>query len=226
MGPERIIEQLSQLNGQLQSLEQALAARDTELERARTELTEARSLVNTQHAALLAANAQLAALATLDGLTGVKNRRAFDERLQEELQRFARHRQALSLLLLDVDQFKPYNDAYGHLAGDDVLRALGRVLQAEARSTDFVARYGGEEFAVILPNTDVGDARRAAERLRRAIAAGPWPDRPVTASIGVTTVVAGATDAASLIGAADQALYHSKSAGRNCATHFLDIRAG
>jgi diguanylate cyclase (GGDEF)-like protein len=224
MGSDQIIEQLSQLNEQLQSLEQALAARDAELDRAKTELTQARELVDRQNAALLNANAQLTALATLDGLTGVKNRRAFDERLAEELRRAERHQQPLSLVLLDVDHFKPYNDAYGHLAGDDALRAVSSVLQHQARSTDFVARYGGEEFAVLLPNTGVDEARRAAERLRQALEDKPWPDRPVTASFGVATVVGKTMPPEDLIRQADQALYRSKAEGRNRATHFVDIQ--
>jgi diguanylate cyclase (GGDEF)-like protein len=223
MGPERIFEQLSQLNEQLLSLQQALAGRDAELECAKTELAHARELVDTQNAALLAANAQLAGLATLDGLTGVKNRRAFDERLAEELRRAERHQQPLSLVLLDVDHFKPYNDAYGHLAGDDALRAVSGVLQHQARSTDFVARYGGEEFVVLLPNTGVDEARRAAARLRQAFADKSWPDRPVTASFGVATVIGKTMPSEDLIRQADQALYRSKAEGRNRATHFVDL---
>ncbi len=99
------------------------------------------------------ANAQLAALAVTDGLTGLKNHRAFKERLAEEFHRAARYQLPFALLLLDVDHFKTYNDAFGHPAGDDVLRRVGVLLRENVRDTDFAARYGGEEVVVLLPFT-------------------------------------------------------------------------
>lgn len=170
-------------------------------------------------AELEAANAKLKALATTDGLTGVKNRAAFNQRLAEEFDRASRSGQPLSVVLLDVDHFKAFNDAFGHPAGDAVLTAVGRTLQAVARGTDFVARYGGEEFAVILPDTDYAGAMALAERCRRAIAGRAWDRRPVTASVGVSTLTPTTADAAALVQEADQALYRSKQAGRNRVNH-------
>src|SRR5439155_8293811 len=100
------------------------------------------------------ANALLQALLVTDGLTGLKTHRAFQDRLEDEINRAARYQQHLSLIMLDVDHFKEYNDTFGHPAGDEVLRILARALQEHARDTDFIARYGGEEFTIILPNTD------------------------------------------------------------------------
>jgi diguanylate cyclase (GGDEF)-like protein/PAS domain S-box-containing protein len=168
---------------------------------------------------LVNANAQLEALATVDGLTGAKNRRAFDERLEMELRRAGRYKTPLSLLLLDVDKFKQYNDSFGHLAGDEVLKAVAEVLHENVRVIDFVARYGGEEFAVILPQTDVAGAMIVAERLREKVEKAPWRERPVTASFGVSTLSEPMKERAELIAAADQGLYASKEAGRNRCTH-------
>jgi diguanylate cyclase (GGDEF)-like protein/PAS domain S-box-containing protein len=168
-----------------------------------------------QRQALEAANARLEALATLDGLTGLKNHRAFQERFDGEWERAVRHGTPLSLLLLDVDHFKQYNDTFGHPAGDEVLRGIARVLCDGVRETDFVGRYGGEEFAAILPDTDAAGALRMAERLRAAVEAAPWPRRPVTASIGSATRTTAMTGRADLLLAADQALYAAKHAGRN-----------
>jgi diguanylate cyclase (GGDEF)-like protein/PAS domain S-box-containing protein len=168
---------------------------------------------------LVAANTQLEALATVDGLTGAKNRRAFDERLEMELRRAARYKTPLSLLLLDVDEFKLYNDSFGHLAGDEVLKAIAGVLSENVRVIDFVARYGGEEFAVILPQTDAAGAMIVAERLREKVANAPMRERSVTASLGIATMSEAMSVRDELIAAADRALYASKAAGRNRSTH-------
>lgn len=168
---------------------------------------------------LAKANTELEARATTDGLTGLKNHRAFQERLTQEAGRAARYQPTLSLLMLDVDHFKQYNDAFGHPAGDDVLRRIGRLMQAAARETDMVARYGGEEFAVILPHTDGAGALAAAERLRAAIEHADWPHRPITVSIGVATLRPHLRDGAALLDEADRALYRSKTEGRNRVAH-------
>lgn len=186
-------------------------------------LNEAHAKLEVQQAELLEANAKLRALATLDGLTGLKNHRALQERLDLEQQRAARYNIPLSLIFLDVDKFKLYNDTFGHPAGDEVLKTVARVLQHEARVTDFVARYGGEEFAIILTNTDYGGSIVVSERIRAAIEQAGWKDRLVTASFGVTTMLPSRQTAAELISEADKALYWSKQHGRNRVTHVFHV---
>jgi len=155
-----------------------------------------------------------------DGLTRIHNRQAFDERMVDELRRHQRYQQHLSLLMLDLDYFKSINDAYGHLAGDYVLREVGRILNDSLRSTDFGARYGGEEFAVILPQTVEEQAWILAERLRRHIGEVEFEfdDKKfqVTASIGVATLRPGSLlKRKDLLRQADESLYRAKSGGRN-----------
>lgn len=167
---------------------------------------------------------KLASLATTDGLTGLANRRAFDERLLEEWARARRDGTQLSLLLIDVDHFKKFNDHYGHLAGDGCLRALGRILLAHAkRPADLAARYGGEEFAVLLPNTgpdgcaEVGEGIRTALHELAMLHAQNPPSRLVTASVGAATSLPSqtTTDCSMLVAAADRALYAAKDSGRD-----------
>jgi diguanylate cyclase (GGDEF)-like protein len=162
------------------------------------------------------ANARLAALATTDPLTGLGNRRAFDEALDHEARLAGRGIRPLSLLVLDVDQFKSFNDAFGHPAGDEVLVRVAEVVRSCCRGPDVAARLGGEEFAVLLPGTDRAGAVTFAERVRRAVERGPWPLRPVTVSIGIATFDPGCREAGrQLVEAADRALYRAKQAGRN-----------
>ncbi len=164
-------------------------------------------------------NKELEALATTDGLTGLKNRRTFGEKLTEEHARAVRYHQPLSLLLLDVDHFKQYNDTFGHPAGDVVLRSVAQALGSTARDTDVAARYGGEEFVLILPQTEEAGALVIAERIRTVIAEGEWELRPVTVSVGVATLSLDTPTPDSLTACADKALYYSKEAGRNRVTH-------
>jgi diguanylate cyclase (GGDEF)-like protein len=168
-------------------------------------------------------NAVLEGLATTDGLTGLKNHRAFQEQLEREFLRASRYQRPLSLLLLDVDLFKSYNDTFGHLRGDEVLQRVAQILQETSRKSDCVARYGGEEFVVILPDTDQEAALQAGERLCHAIEASSWSHRPITASFGVSTFSLRTENWAQLIAEADAALYVSKKAGRNRVTHFVDL---
>jgi diguanylate cyclase (GGDEF)-like protein/PAS domain S-box-containing protein len=175
--------------------------------------------------ALQKANAKLEELATRDGLTGLFNRRAFQERLEDAVADARRAKQSLSLLMLDVDHFKQYNDAFGHPAGDAVLRRVARVLEAASREADLVARYGGEEFVILLPNTDAAGTAPAAERLRAAVEAAPWTSRDVTVSVGAATLAdaAGGDAPFLLIDAADAALYAAKRRGRNRVVSAGDI---
>ena len=168
---------------------------------------------------------RLETLAIEDSLTGLANRRRFDERLREEWGRAYRERSSLALLMIDLDHFKGFNDTYGHLAGDECLHTFAGILADEAhRSSDLVARYGGEEFAMLLPNTDAAGCARIGERIRRALRAAAIPhesNRPagrVSASFGGAVCRPGverSAGPASLIDAADRALYAAKDQGRD-----------
>ena len=171
-----------------------------------------------QQQELEAANVRLEALATMDGLTGLKNHRSFQEKLAQEFERSSRYQTPLSVILLDVDHFKQFNDAFGHPAGDEVLKRVAATLQQAARTTDFVARYGGEEFVIVLPETGAQGAVKVAERIREAIAGQAWERRAITVSIGVTSLQITAPSPAALVEEADRALYMSKQNGRNRVT--------
>jgi len=182
-------------------------------------LTDTMKSLETAYMELGKANSRLRLLASTDGLTGINNHRSFQDQLRRKASAAVRTVTPLSLLIMDVDNFKSYNDTFGHPAGDEVLKNISRILETEARNSDYVARYGGEEFVVILPDSDEHDASAAAERFRAAIETADWPQRPVTASIGVSTMAEEAMEPADLIILADRALYASKRAGRNCVTH-------
>jgi diguanylate cyclase (GGDEF)-like protein len=158
--------------------------------------------------------------AMVDGLTGLHNRRWLDDRLPRLVQRCVRSRAPLSLLLIDIDHFKRFNDDFGHIAGDHVLSAVAQAMQRSVRPTDLVARYGGEEIVVILPDTPMDGARNAAERLRRQIeclvTVGPDERRlpPITITLGAALLRDDDT-AKSLVDRADAAMYRGKRAGRN-----------
>ncbi len=186
-----------------------------------------RARVRTQLALRLRTQ-QLLRLASVDGLTGLANRRAFDQTLALEWRRARRNHTPLSLVMIDIDYFKPFNDRYGHQAGDDCLRDVAVSLgQAAERPGELVARYGGEEFAAVLPFCDSDAALAVAEKMRQRVddLALPHPTSPVirhvTISCGVATLAVRAdddtvpSDATLLLGAADQALYAAKAAGRN-----------
>lgn len=168
---------------------------------------------------------KLETLATEDGLTGIANRRRFDERLQEEWSRACRDGTSLSLLLVDVDRFKKFNDQYGHPAGDVCLRSIANILAAEARRPgDLAARYGGEEFTLLLPNTDAAGCSQIGERVRLALAKVAMPHSLNHPSGRVTVSLGGAAcqpkaekskPCTSLIEIADRALYVAKKEGRD-----------
>lgn len=153
--------------------------------------------------------------AVRDPLTGVNNRRLFQLRLEQELSRARRYDHRLTLVMLDIDHFKQFNDAHGHRAGDEVLRRLAILIQRELREPDMFFRVGGEEFAILLPETDVTGAAALVERLRNRIMRDG--SLPITLSFGLAEFPTHAEGPEPLIEAADQALYASKQAGRNLA---------
>lgn len=172
---------------------------------------------------LLETNLVLQRLMNSDGLTGLSNRRHFDEYLEMEWRRALREQTPMSLLMIDVDFFKSFNDNFGHVAGDDALRRVAEALRSCcSRSTDLPARYGGEEFAMVLPSTSAGGARLLAEKVRRAVTDlgiphdKPEPGSVLTTSLGVATLVprAGQTSL-QLVNLADRGLYMAKQAGRD-----------
>jgi diguanylate cyclase (GGDEF)-like protein len=153
--------------------------------------------------------------ALVDELTGLYNRRYFNDAIHREVERFKRFGQRFSLIMLDVDHFKRFNDTYGHVAGDDALQAVSGVLRDTARTFDHVVRYGGEEFALILPHTHADQAMAAAERLRRAVEKRPVQVQGtpvvVTVSLGVACFPEDAINARELVSRADEALYEAKT---------------
>lgn len=164
------------------------------------------------------ANSQLESLATTDGLTGLKNHRFFQEFLRRKVGQSQVVGMPLSLVLLDVDHFKTYNDEFGHQAGDAVLRTVAQVLTHGARGQDLVARYGGEEFVIVMPGTTSEAATATAERIRQALESQEFSCRGITASFGVASYGPLLNEAEALVRAADEALYLSKEMGRNRVT--------
>jgi diguanylate cyclase (GGDEF)-like protein/PAS domain S-box-containing protein len=183
------------------------------------------------NAKLGTANRLLLTLAQQDGLTGLANRHRFDELMQQEFRRARRQEQPLSLLMVDADRLRAYNGRYGHLAGDECLRQIGRAIESVLwRPGDHAARYGGEEFVVLLPATDEAGAAIVAERIRSAVAAlaiGHLGNTPpiVTVSIGVSALIPASGDRpAQLVSAAKRGLYQAKAEGRNrVAVHSADV---
>jgi len=206
----------SALNYAREQLEERVKERTAVLQASNQEL-------NATRIQLQEANAQLQRLVSIDGLTGIANRRQFDEELAREVRRCLRERHPLSLILCDIDGFKRYNDTYGHARGDDTLRRVAQAVEKTfRRAGDLAARYGGEEFAIVLPGIDARRAWLFADRLRRNIwrlsvpnAVSTVADR-VTISAGVATAmfdrIYGIEE---LIQAADMALYRAKGHGRN-----------
>lgn len=204
-------------------LERVRAELETRVRRRTQALEQRNDELSRLRFALETTNQRLKRLVAVDGLTGIANRRHFDRALERELRRTRREQQPLSLIFLDLDEFKRFNDTYGHARGDDVLRSVAHTLdETFRRGGDLVARYGGEEFAVVLPGVDGRRAALYAERLRRRIwrlsipyGASQVTDR-VTISGGVATVPAEQiTSAADLMLAADRALYRAKCLGKN-----------
>ena len=204
------------------------------LQQLRTNERELETKVQERTRELEVMNAQLAVLSATDGLTGIANRRAFDDIFTREWRRTTRTGESLALVMLDVDYFKSYNDHYGHLSGDDCLREIAQLLAAHYRRTgDVVARYGGEEFVLLtrVIDSEVNAAYSAAEGMRQALQALALPHASspfgvVTASIGVAVGLP--TDdslAQAMLQEADKALYQAKAEGRNC-TRLYPVAAG
>ncbi len=170
---------------------------------------------NRMVAEVRAYNRDLERRARLDALTGLLNRGSLEEELEWAVRRAGRRGEPVSVLMVDIDQFKAYNDEFGHQAGDEVLRTCAAALKEAVRERDLVGRYGGEELMVILPGADCAEAAAVAERIRASVAGRPWPRRPVTLSVGVACFPRQADRAALLVARADEALYAAKARGRN-----------
>jgi diguanylate cyclase (GGDEF)-like protein len=210
----QMAQQLQQAFEAQEQQREELLAQNEELERMHAQLQQAHQELATLNAELLEANRALAQAAVTDGLTGLKNHRAFQEALHSAVQMAERLQQPLSLIMFDIDHFKQFNDTFGHPAGDELLRQVAQVLRESARAYDVAARYGGEEFALLLPNTTLEQAVQVAERLRQQIRAIENPHAPVSASFGVATYRRG-TPPATLVYEADAALYRAKRSGRD-----------
>lgn len=212
--------EIAQLGQSIQSMTESLLGKERELQAANASLE---VTVTQRTAALTQANAELLKLATHDALTGVYNRRRFDEKLGECSLLFERTGRAFALLFIDADHFKRINDTFGHATGDEVLHQLARLIQDSVRLTDFVARYGGEEFAVLLPEIeDEQSAAVVAENIRARVADASFPlVGQVTVSIGIGMAEASDGNTTALTKRADQQLYHAKSSGRNRVSYRL-----
>jgi diguanylate cyclase (GGDEF)-like protein/PAS domain S-box-containing protein len=182
------------------------------------EIAEINKQLNNKKEQLENANKALEELAATDSLTGLVNRRILEHNLQIQWRLATERGSDFSILLIDVDRFKQFNDTFGHQEGDQVLRRVGSLLQASVRPGDIVGRFGGEEFMIVLPSASVGDAAPIAERVRSTVAAADWPKRQVTVSIGVAAYGDGHTTLAAMVEAADEALYKSKQNGRDRVT--------
>jgi two-component system cell cycle response regulator len=156
-------------------------------------------------------------LAYVDGLTGIHNRRFFEMRIMEELERAGRFQGRMSVIMVDIDHFKKLNDEFGHLLGDEILRTVSSILKQQLRKMDMVCRYGGDEFAILVPETTGDNALRVAEKLRRQVETHEFPGvpRPVTISCGVADYPTHGVTRDEVVSAADTALYTAKQSGRN-----------
>ena len=201
----------------------ALARNVSDLIRARKDLADRETQLKVAHA-------RLAATTVTDELTGMKNRRAFNEHLEREFQRGLRHRSMLSLIFANIDDIKGYNAEHGHHAGDELIKMVSEQILKDTRSTDYVARFAGDEFAFVLPQPDREGAMIKADRLRQSIESSEWPLRPITVSVGVATmteespVIQDLTNSRTLISRARDALFEAKKAGANRSMHFRQIK--
>ena len=225
---QQVVQQM-ELRRHLAQARQHIADRCQREQEMTTQLQQAQehnTRMQAQQRQLSQSNGALLERASTDSLTGLKNHGCFQETLQAALSFAQRQSVALSVILLDVDRFKTYNDTFGHPAGDAVLRQIASLLQQQTRAEDLVARYGGEEFGLVLLGTNAAGAIELAQRMRAALEDYAWPLGALTASFGAATCHLAILTPAELVGAADEALYAAKAAGRNCVRHAAQLAQG
>lgn len=199
------------------------------LARNMSDLVKIRKDLSEKETQLKVAHARLVATTVTDELTGMKNRRAYNEHLEREFQRSLRHHSVMSLIFANIDDIKGYNAQFGHHAGDEVIKLVAGQILKDTRSTDYVARFAGDEFAFVLPQTDREGGMIKADRLRKSIVASEWPLRAMTVSVGVATmteespVIQNLPNSRTLISRARNALFEAKRAGANRCVHFADL---
>ena len=208
---------------ELRSAKRKMEEAYAEKEQALARLEQIYLEIEAKQAELLAINSGLVELSNTDKLTGIRNRRFFQEKLEEQIDLYRREGVSFSLLIIDIDHFKQVNDTYGHQVGDVVLVKLAGLLADGVRPEDVVARFGGEEFTILLPGTGADKSKGMAEQLNRMVEQAAWEETgSLTVSIGAATFSEQDTEASILVNA-DRALYASKRNGRNRATHFHEL---
>jgi diguanylate cyclase (GGDEF)-like protein/PAS domain S-box-containing protein len=207
---------------ELRSAKKQIETAYWEKDQALAELKRIHLEIEQKQAELLEMNAVLVELSNTDKLTGLKNRRFLQEKLEEQIVGYGRNQVPFSLCIIDIDHFKKVNDTFGHQTGDYVLEKLASILRLQSRKDDIIARYGGEEFVILLPHTDILESKAVAENLRQSIAYSTWDMGQITVSMGIATFISIDSET-TLLQKADQALYASKEQGRNRVTHIIDL---
>ena len=213
---ERVYNDLRESHRSLEASNREVRAQADKLAALNAELRIVQEELQLSHKKLEELNRSLEEQAATDPMTKLPNFRVFSETLEREVAQAIRNGLPLSLLMLDVDHFKEFNDRHGHLAGDEALKQIGDLLRANVRGGDLAARYGGEEFAIIMPYTPMAAANMAAERIRSSVNKLKTAKGPLTVSIGVACLSLHARDQEALVREADAALYSAKFNGRNC----------